>query len=367
MLTFPKPEIFPRFLTMAMLLIVFGCIFVPVASAQKYPIALGKKSPMSPRNQADYAALVEQYAIAACISTASHNRSTGCTYNASEADRLRTDLVFTALSQSDEVFRDYRTKRRRWSDAFELLANFLEIGLSTAVSITNGLRAKSVLSDVTTLIQGTHRAVSKDLRLQENQVLFNVMETKRGEILSQMLDKLTKPDSVYSYPVALMDIMRYCKAGTLDEALAELATNTGIDKRATDEKVLQKSETLAGIVPTPVQANLSKKARDLLVQLRNESVIPSPDTEAAQKVRAQVLVTLKNILKAMKEDGVVLKAFKDHDSLQTIFNEMEKAADKGDAGAVIDGFESLKEEAFGVQELTPAMAKINGIIANEGK
>ncbi|HEV7646282.1 MAG TPA: hypothetical protein VGO50_20275 [Pyrinomonadaceae bacterium] len=386
MSAFMKPNVFSRAMIMASLFIVIGSILAPVAPAQKYPIALGKKTPMSPRNQADYAALVYQYAKAACIditnapvseskisgnvtgtasgdvtlpvtgtvtgpltgtitkteggktstetvriddvrgdltgnldtrvSTRVHGTVSGtasgsnqpCEINVPEALRLRNALVFTALAQSDEVFRDYRTKRRRWSDGFELLMNFLEIGLTTATSITNGLRPKSVLADVTTLLQGTHRAVTKDLRLQENQVLFNVMETKRSTIYIEILGKLDKPDSAYSYPMALMDIMRYCKAGTLDEALAELSATTGIAKKTVEGKVIESNNAYFGSVPSKADLDLDAKTSKILTGLANQMVVTDPTVTAQTDARTAAIKSYQAIVDAIDANEDVLVA-----------------------------------------------------------
>jgi hypothetical protein len=306
---------------LSLILLIFTISFftVPVP-AQKYPIALGKKAALSPRNKSDYQAIVEQYAQAACISTAEHDYSANCTYNAPIANKLRNDLVFLAIAQSDEVFRDYRTKRRRWTDAFELLANFLEIGLTTATSITNGLRAKSVLSDVTTLLQGTHRAIDKDLRLLENQVLFNVMETNRAQIYGEILLNMNKPDSQYSYPMALMDIMRYCTAGTLDEALGDLATTTGQAKKEAQAKVVNSKNILLGTIPTQETLDLSDSARVIMDRLGEDAASANAGT------RAKAQASLLNIVKAISDDQPLMKKINSVDALKSAFDSLTAEA-----------------------------------------
>lgn len=244
--------------------------------------ALGPNSPLSPTNTADYARIAEQYVTAACLG----NVSSPCVYQADEAVRLRDTLVFIVKAQADAAFTNYRTGRRHKSQIYNLFLDILEIAASTAISITNGERVKSVIADGLTFLQLSHKSVNKNLILQETQVLFNAMETKRARIYERILTRLAEDDRKYPFPAALGDIILYAKAGTIDEALSELAQTTAGQKKDADEKVVTAEGKYLDKVATLRQAADAKSGFKLLNSLANDIAAAATSAAAFAKCKA---------------------------------------------------------------------------------
>jgi hypothetical protein len=189
------------------LLVVLGCFSSPLF-AQKVPIALKKDALYSPTNAAEYKRVAEAY-------------------KKSGSMQDRNKLIYMAIAQIDLNFGNFQEKKRKRNELFQTLVDILEIAASTAISITKGERPKTIIAEALGFVQASRTSVNKNLRLLELQILFNKMVAKRGEILQGIATKAALPDSSYPFEVAVVDIIAYYEAGTIDGALTNLATDTG--------------------------------------------------------------------------------------------------------------------------------------------
>jgi hypothetical protein len=212
------------------------------ANAQKIPIAIQSNVAASPTNAADYQALASDYKSTPTVAK-------------------RNKLVFLAVSQIDINFRHYQRKRRIGKDLFHLVMDILEIGASTAISITNGARAKSIIGEGLTFLQGSRASADKNLRLLELQIIFNKMIEKRSAILVDILQKSTLSNEQYPFDRAYIDIVAYFNAGTWDSALSNLATDTGAAAQAA--QALLEAKKAAGIKFAPTPAEIAAAAVNL--------------------------------------------------------------------------------------------------------
>jgi hypothetical protein len=272
------------------------------------------------------------------------------------ATRLRDNLIYIAISQSDIVFTNYRLKRRSWTDYFDLLMNFLEIGFTTSAVITNGARPKSVLSSLSGLVKETHSTAQRDLKLKENQIYFNTMEAKRSKIFKVILDQMTETDAKYSYPMALMDIMKYVKAGTLDDAMSELVTTTGADRR--DAEITVKfARTIPGKVATPEVRNTTVNANNIVNNLATK-VSTGSDTE-----KTSALASLQKIVDGIQKDAELTTAINGNTELKTL---MDKVVEQKNNGlSLAQAISDLKAAIYGVLAEGLVM-KLNQIIIDNG-
>ncbi len=223
-------------------LILYVILLASSAIAQKIPIALQTDVAASPTNAADYKTLADNYKSAPDL-------------------EKRNKLIFLAVSQIDINFRHYQRKRRIGRDLFHLMIDILEIGASTAISITNGARAKSIIGEGLTFVQGSRASADKNLRLLELQILFNKMIEKRSEILGDIFEKSSLSNERYPFDRAYVDIVAYYHAGTMDFALSNLATDTGAAAEAA--QTLLSAKRAAGIKFAPTAAEVAEGARNL--------------------------------------------------------------------------------------------------------
>lgn len=186
----------------------------------------------------------------AYINSLESEYKTAETSDKEKAKLIRNKLIHIGVEQVDTVFGDYRKKSRKRNDLIQFLFDFLEIGASTAIAITNGERAKSVIAEALTGFKGARTAANKGLRLLENQILFNKMVSNRALKLAAIYDKLNQDVVSYPWERARSELGGYFIAGTIDDALNSLSIATGSEAKdsETELKAIMKR---AGVLTAP--------------------------------------------------------------------------------------------------------------------
>jgi hypothetical protein len=332
----------PRLLRAAGLA-ALACLLValPAASvsAQKLPPILetGSKDPSAfnvedvRRLKADYDARVQ---------------------STSEADRaaaklLRNRLIGIGREQVDAMFYSELRRDRRRNRFVQVLLDVLEIGAATAISITNGERAKTVISEGLGALQAGRTSLNKNFQLLERQVLINKMEADRANILTGILAQRDRDVTEYAWEDARADLRTYRNAGTLDGALASLNSSVGKERIDAEARLREiKDQPLTGAA-TPTDLALAGDAFD--VESRLEDALGDATKKAA------ALATLQKIVATMAEDDEVAKLLADKGI----------SATTDDGQKIIDTLDEIKENAttFNRRDL---VRKINTVIIDVG-
>lgn len=229
-------------MTLALLLC---CIPTASVKAQKTPPILGGKE-----SSAFYQD-VKQLQVDAAANT--------------EVGRLaRNKLIAIGVEQIDTAFHDYRKKSRKRSNLLSFLFDFLEIGASSAISIVNGERGKTLIGEGLSLFQGSRSAFNKDFRFLERQILFDKMVAKRSQKLTSIYQRLGENTAIFPWEQARGELREYFFAGTMDEALSALSRETGAEATAAIEvlKTVTPGQFAASKSYTQLVADLFKAARD---------------------------------------------------------------------------------------------------------
>ncbi|HEY6233458.1 MAG TPA: hypothetical protein VIW64_19490 [Pyrinomonadaceae bacterium] len=229
-------------MTLALLLC---CIPTASVKAQKTPPILGDKESSA------FGQDISQLQTAAAANT--------------EAGRLaRNRLIAIGVEQIDTVFHDYRKQSRKRSNLLSFLFDFLEIGASSAISIVNGERAKSLIGEGLSLFQGSRSAFNKDFRFLERQILFDKMVAKRSQKLTSIYERLNEDTATFPWEQARGELREYFFAGTMDEALSALSRETGAEATAAvaELKTVTPGQFEASKTYTQLVADLFKAARD---------------------------------------------------------------------------------------------------------
>lgn len=226
---------------------------------------------------------------------------TASDYKASRNDKDRNRLIFMAISQIDLEFEHYIRKKRHRNTLFQTIVDILEVGAATAISITNGERAKSVIADALGFVQGSRARANKNLRLLEQQVLVNKMIENRAKILTEIYKNIDKSDTQYPFERAYIDILAYYRAGTTDSALSSLALDTGTSATVA-ERGLDDAKRKAGIMgpPTAEQVRMSRENAKFV-----QSLIDSYQTATDSEAKTVALGKLKDIFTSIKQDLVL--------------------------------------------------------------
>ncbi|HZU30348.1 MAG TPA: hypothetical protein VFB79_04490 [Candidatus Angelobacter sp.] len=171
-------------------------------------------------------------------------------YDSATADtekvKLRNKMVYGIIAEIDYVFYDYETKLYLNQGAFKVGGDFLELGLSSASTITNGARAKTVLSGILSGVSGVDLSIDKNFfRQQTVQAIASSMEANRDRIKTIMLQQVKQDSTVYPFSAARADLIRYFFAGTLPSGLQQLHQQAAASAQ-TQQNNLNKTQ-LAGI------------------------------------------------------------------------------------------------------------------------
>lgn len=221
-------------------------------TAQKKPIALESDVALSPVSKGYYEDVAKSY------------KSNFQENHPEQALRDRNRLIYLAVDQMDLNFYDFQKNTRKKRALFQTVLDILEIGASTAISITNGVRAKTLIAEGLGFVQLSRSAINKNFSLKETQILFNKMVAKRANVLATILTKSVQTVDQYPFEAALIDLIGYYRAGTFDGALENLNIDTGAEadeavKRVERIKTVTKAQLDASIVLRATLADLFTK------------------------------------------------------------------------------------------------------------
>ena len=171
------------------------------------------------------------------------------------AKALRNKMVYGVMAEIDYVYDDYTRTLFMNEGSFRVATDILALGLGVASTITNGERAKTVLSAALTGFTGATLSIDKNFfRQQTVQALVSSMQAGRDRIKTIIIRRLNN-DTASSYPfqAARSDLTAYFSAGTLPGALQEL--NQTAAASAKDER-----KALTGVTVQDVEnaTNLNK-------------------------------------------------------------------------------------------------------------
>jgi len=255
---------------------------VSTSLAQDRPIALRSDTELSAANKAEYQRVVNLYKAATGAAT---------------RQELRNQLISLAIAQTDLNFISYQKKSRHRRAILATLLDILEIGTATAITLTNGERARTVISEALGFLQLSRQAVNKNFSLKDTQILFNKMVAKRAELQANILRKFGQNDSQYSFATAMIDLIAYYRAGTIDGALDSLGIETGAEAQ---DKLEELAKVQLSPPATRADAALARSAGDVLNDLRVR--LQDADAATAQAALAQ----LKAIVTELEKDSEIV-------------------------------------------------------------
>ncbi len=262
-------------ITMIRVVIFLCLISIAPTMAQKKPVALEANTELSPASKDYYAEVAKAYK--ADISAGNTNQAL--------VDRNR--LIYLAIDQMDLNFYDFQKNTRKKRALFQTILDILEIGASTAISVTKGERAKTVIAEGLGAVQAGRTSINKNFALKDTQILFNKMVSKRAQILGNILTRTVQPVDQYPFESALIDLIGYYRAGTFDGALENLNIDTGAEadeatKQVENIKIATQAQLDASIVLRATLADLFTKLRD-------------PNSKVSDAARIKLKAGLKSV------------------------------------------------------------------------
>jgi hypothetical protein len=169
---------------------------------------------------------------------------------------VRNKIVYSVMAEIDYVFYDYETKLFLNEGEFHGGADFLQLGMAAGGTLTNGTRAKTILSALLTGVTGVDLSVDKNFfRQQTVQAITSSMEANRDRIKTIIFQQLDQTTTSYPYPAARADLIHYFFAGTLPGGLQQLNQDAGTNAKS--EKAALNQVQVGHITPGDV-SNITK-------------------------------------------------------------------------------------------------------------
>ncbi len=265
------------------------------------------------------------------------------------AKTARNELLEEALPYIDDAYIDFINDIQRGRDRANFVADLVELGTSGAVGITKGERAIQILGVALTAFRGGRR--SADLNFYKDQstpILISKMDGNRANVRATILSR--EGDGVDKYPIgaAISDIVDYYNAGTLVRAFTELAKDTAVQTKQSEDKVLELKGVPISKAATPAEVADAKAALAVLRTLI--SSLASSD----QAEQAAALGKLQNIVKALENESDIAPLLKVADI----------ASDETDGTKLVNGLKAIKRK---LPNDSPLQGKINQAIVANGK
>ena len=117
-------------------------------------------------------------------------------------------------------------------------ADWIVLGLAGAGATVGSAATKSTLAAISGGVTGARAAVTKDVFYSNSlPTVITQMEAQRKTVLAQIYGGLQKNVTNYTIYQALADLDNYYNAGTLNGALAGLATSAGANSQAGDAAI----------------------------------------------------------------------------------------------------------------------------------
>lgn len=263
------------------------------------------------------------------------------------AKQIRNRLIGIGRDQVDAMFYAELKRDRKRIRLVQFVLDFLEIGAATAIGITNGERAKTVISEGLGAVQASRTSLNKNFQLLERQVLVNKMEASRATMLTTILGQRDKDVTQYSWEEARADLRTYRNAGTLDGALASLSASVGNERIDAEEKLREVQDKPLTGAASDIDLRLARDAFE--VEVRLEAELGDANKKAA------ALSTLQKVVGKLAEDKEVAP----------LLQGKGVSATTDDGMKIITALDEIKENAtiFNRRDL---VRKINGVIIEAG-
>jgi hypothetical protein len=208
-------------------------------------------------------------------------------------------MVYSISAEIDYSFYEYETKLFLNEGQFHVGADFLQLGLAAASTVSIGARGKTILGALLTGVTGMNLSIDKNFFQQKTvQAIASSMEANRDQIKTTILKQLEKSATEYPFAAARADLIRYFYAGTLIAGLQKLGQTAATD--AKDSKSDLTTEQEKPVSFTQIQVNCVKDVNSAI-----DAAIASKD--------------LKKFIAFLKEMNVTVKDDASADDLQDAY------------------------------------------------
>jgi hypothetical protein len=164
---------------------------------------------------------------------------------------IRNKMVYSIAAEIDYAFYDYETQLFLKEGNFHVGADFVQLGLAAASTVSPAARTKTILSALLSGITGVDLSIDKNYFKQQTvQAITSSMEANRDKVKTTILQQMKLDITAYPFSAARADLIHYFFAGTLNAGLQQLTQTAAAN--AQDQKTTLDSVKAANFSATDV-------------------------------------------------------------------------------------------------------------------
>ena len=195
--------------------------------------------------------------------------------NLEKALQLRDVMIGRVVAHVQVNYKKYEESLFYNRALFDTSSDILGIAVTTAATISNGERVKSILSAAATALTGSQLSISKNyFREKTTEILVTKMQAARESARARITRNMLLPVSQYPIEAALSDLVDLFYAGTLQGALLALSQQVGEQAEEARKEVkdaeVQRVERFLLPTVTPDEVKQNILMQQSLARIRNE-------------------------------------------------------------------------------------------------
>ena len=204
-----------------------------------------------------------------------------------EARDVRDRIIGRIVAHVEVNYKAYEESLFYNRALFDSGTDILGIAVTTAGTISNGERVKSILAATATALTGTQLSISKNyFREKTTEILVTKMQASRDSVRAQITNNMILPVTKYPVEAALADLVDYYYAGTLQGALLALSQQVGAKaEEARSEAQDADKERVKHYLDSVTPVELSEDER---MQRSIAAIRTNRDVEQARRVLAEI-------------------------------------------------------------------------------
>lgn len=212
------------------------------------------------------------------------------------ARRLRDRAVNRLKANIDANYHEFENQLFTGRATTNVLADITELGATAAINITNGERAKNIISMLLAGFKGGRKSVDENFfKERTTAAIISQMQASRARIEADMLKNLQDQDaSEYSLDAALGDLINYFYAGTLQKGLQDLAQKAG-ENAIAEKKNVQEVREKGRLGVTEIVVDRALENKSLYDQMRKNALTPPIDPAKQTQANSRARCAIKQL------------------------------------------------------------------------
>jgi hypothetical protein len=213
-----------------------------------------------------------------------------------EATKYRNRIIDRLKSAIDSNYHQFENQLFTGRATANVLFDIVDFGSGVATTITNGARAKSIISAALTGFKGGRKSLDENFfKERTTAVIISQMQASRAHIEAEMLTNLNANDAtIYSLDAGLGDLIDYFYAGTLQKGIQELAQQTGQNAIA-EKKNVEAAREKGRLGVTEIVVERAEENKSLYNQLRKNALTPPIDAKKQADAVSRARFAIKQL------------------------------------------------------------------------